>query len=72
MEVFSTLEIAGPESKFAGNNILLLCRADVMAALEWYFNTVLLRAPVTVTGVRERQVDGVFEICIKPQEGESK
>ena len=71
MEVLSTLDEAGPESKFVGSNTLLLCKADVMAALEWYFNTVLLRAPVTVTGVRERQVD-VFEICIKPQEGESK
>jgi hypothetical protein len=73
VELLTVLEeTAGAESKFVGHNRLFLCKSDTMAALEWYLNTVLLRAPVSVTNITERTSDGVFEVYIKPQEGKSK
>jgi len=59
-----------PLSQFVGANVIVLSPADMMKAVEWYLNEILLRSPVKVTQVHELNGAGSygnsFEVKVTP------
>ena len=45
-----------------GHNILRLNYSTMEQAVEYWLNNVVLRQPVTVVSVKERNTDNVFEV----------
>jgi hypothetical protein len=51
-----------------GNNEIRLCKADMIRAVEYWLNEVLLRDEVQVVDVKELTNDSVFSIRVKTPE----
>lgn len=45
-----------------GRNVLRLNHSTMEQAVEYWLNNVVLRQPVTVVSVKERNTDNVFEV----------
>lgn len=51
-----------------GDNEIRLCKADMMRAVEYWLNEMLLRDEVQVVDVKELTNDNVFSIRVKTPE----
>ena len=55
-----------------GNNRIIMCRAEMIRAVEYYLNEVQFKEPVLVAGVTEDKGDHVFIVSIEEDTADGK